>query len=176
MANHGYINTTSCTCWDVDAYNCAGIAETDLDNGVMVVLGNINRDSTTKKVKGYEFNVAAATDAATSVWVVATPEVGDTLEMQLLADPRQFYNLAGKPMSIKYLQPKVDCIEVNAEAFGNSTLPTTSQGFVSIGTGGKLVAATTAPATGAYFSVVGFNTISAGMGKFATVILRTERN
>lgn len=174
MANHGYINTTSCTCWDVDAYNCAGIAETDLDNGVMVTLGNINRDSTTKKVKGYEFNVAPATDAATSVWAVATPEVGETLEMQLLADPRKFYNLAGKPMSLKYLQPKVDCIEVNAEAFASGALPTT-QGFVTIDDG-KLVAAVSAPATAAYFSVVGFNTISAGMGKFATVILRTERN
>lgn len=176
MANHGYINTTSCTCWDVDAYNCAGVAATDLDNGVMVTLGNINRDSTSKKVKGYEFTVAAATDEATSVWVVATPEVGTSFDMQLLADPRVFYNKAGMPMSLKYLQPKVDCIEVNAEAFANSTLPTTSQGFVTIGTGGKLVAATSAPATAAYFSVVGFNAISAGMSKFATVILRTERN
>ena len=175
MANHGYINTTSCTCWDVDAYNCAGVAAADLDNGVMVTLGDINRDSTSKKVKGYEFSVAAATDAATSVWVIASPEVGDTLEMQLLADPRVFYNKAGKPMSIKYLQPKVDCIEVNAEAFANSTLPTTSQGYVTIDDG-KLVAATSAPATAAYFSVVGFNTISVGMVSFPTVILRTERN
>ena len=51
MANHGYINTTSCTCWDVDAYNCAGVAAADLDNGVMVTLGDINRDYS-KKVKG----------------------------------------------------------------------------------------------------------------------------
>lgn len=174
--NHGYINTTHCSCWDIDAYNCAGIATTDIDNGVLVTLGTINRDTTTLKVKGYEFNVTPAGATSTSVWVVDSPEVGTTLEMQLLADPRNFYNPAGVPMSIKYLTPKVDCIEVTAECFTDKTLPTSAKTFVEIGAGGKLTAAASAPASGAYFSLVGLKTITFGMEEVPTAVLRIERN
>lgn len=177
MAIHGYINTTHCSCWDIDAYNCAGVYSTaDLDNGVMVALKNINRDSTSLKVKGYEFEVQPAEVTSTGVWVVNTPEVGSTLEMQLLADPRTFYNAKGQPMSLKYLAPKVDVIEVTAECFTDTTLPTSAKAFVEIGAGGKLTAVAAAPASGAYFSLVGLKTITIGMKEVPTAILRVERN
>lgn len=174
---HGYINTTHCTCWDVDAYNCAGIAATDLDNGVMVALTNMARDVTSLEIEGYQFDVATADDTSANVWVIDSPEVGTTLSQQLLADPREFYNAAGTGLSLKYLAPKVDCIEVINTCFANNTLPTTTQTVVTIGAGGKLVAGTTAPAAPAtYFSVVGFHTITIGMVEVPSVVLRTERN
>ena len=177
MANtHGYVNSTHCAFWDIDAYNCAGVAAVDLDNGTLVTLGTINRDTTSLKVKGYEFNITPAEATSTSVWLVESPEVGTTIEMQMLADPRNFYTPAGVPTSIKYLTPKVDCLEVTAECFTDKTLPTSTKAFVSIGTGGKLTAVAAAPANGIYFSLVGLKTMTFGMEEVPTAVIRVERN
>lgn len=177
MANtHGYVSTTSCECWDVDALNRCGVyAAADLDNGTMVVCGAPNVDSD-KNIKGYEFPVTLPTANAQHLWIVNTPEVGASLEMQLMSDPRYFYNEAGKPMSIKYLKPVVDCIEVNAHCFANNTLPTTAQGFVSVDTAGKLVAANSAPQNGTYFSVLGFKDVAVGSSAMRVAVLQCERN
>lgn len=178
MSNtHGYVSTTSCECWNIDALNRAAVyAAGDLDNGVMVVCGKPNRDSSTQMLKGYEFPVTLPTANATHLWIVNTPEVGDTFDMQLMADPRHFYNEAGKPMSIKYLKPVVDCIEADANCFANSTLPTTSQGFVTVNTDGKFVAANSAPDNGTYFSVLAFKENAVGKDAMKVVILQCERN
>ena len=109
--------------------------------------------------------------------MVNTPEVGTTLEQQMMSDPRYFYNAKGRPMSLKFLNPKTDIIEVDAHCFASGSLPTTEQGFATIGAGGKLVAATVAPAAGkTYFSVVGFNTVAVGMEQMKTVLLQCEAN
>ena len=112
------------------------------------------------------------------MWLVATPEVGTTLEQQMMSDPRYFYNVKGRPMSLKFLNPKTDIIEVDANCFASKTLPTSQQGFATIGTGGKLVAANSAPEGGGktYFSVVGFNTVAVGMEQMKTVLLQCEAN
>ena len=177
MANHGYINTTSCACWDVDSYNRCAVYTADVDNGVFVELGAPNVDSS-KNINGYEFPVSKlADDASEHVWVVATPEVGQTYEMQLLSDPRAFYNVANKPMSVKYLVPKADCIEVNAEAFASKALPTSSQTVVTIGANGKLVAGTSAPDDGAFYcSVLGFKKVAVGAELMPVVVLQVEAN
>ena len=48
---------------------------------------------------------------------------------------------------------------------------------MTIGEGGKLVAASVAPAAGkTYFSVVGFNTVAVGMEQMKTVLLQCEAN
>lgn len=174
---HGYISTMRCACVDVDAYNRAGVYATGaLDNGVFVTLTGINKDSS-NLVQGFEYNVAPASSTSYGCWVVNTPEVGSTIEMQMMSDPRYFYNEAGRPMSLKYLNPKTDIIEVDANCFANATLPTT-QGYVTIGAGGKLVAANSAPEGGGktYFSVVGFNNVAVGMGQMKTVLLQCEAN
>ena len=94
----------------------------------------------------------------------------------MMSDPRYFYNAQGRPMSLKFLNPKTDIIEVDANCFVSKALPTT-EGFVTIGEGGKLVATGSAPAAGkTYFSVVGFNTVAVGMEQMKTVLLQCEAN
>ena len=181
MANnvHGYVSTMRASCENVDAFNRVGIYSTgDLDNGVFVTLTGINKGSSDKVVKGFEYTVAPASDASSGVWLVATPEVGTTLEQQMMSDPRYFYNVQGRPMSLKFLNPKTDIIEVDAHCFASGSLPTTTEGFVTIGEGGKLVAAGSAPVGGGktYFSVVGFNTVAVGMEQMKTVLLQCEDN
>ena len=179
MANnvHGYVSTMRASCENIDAFNRVGIYSTgDLDNGVFVTLTGINKGSSDKVVKGFEYTVAPASDASSGVWLVATPEVGTTLEQQMMSDPRYFYNAKGRPMSLKFLNPKTDIIEVDANCFASKALPTT-EGFVTIGEGGKLVAASVAPGAGkTYFSVVGFNTVAVGMEQMKTVLLQCEAN
>ena len=177
MANtHSYVSTMRCACENVDAFNRVGIYSTgDLDNGVFVTLTGINKGSG-NAVKSFEYTVAPASATSTGVWLVATPEVGTTLEQQMMSDPRYFYNAKGRPMSLKFLNPKTDIIEVDAHCFASGSLPTT-EGFATIGTGGKLVAANSAPAAGkTYFSVVGFNTVAVGMEQMKTVLLQCEAN
>ena len=177
MANtHSYVSTMRCACENVDAFNRVGIyADGDLDNGVFVTLTGINK-GTDKMVKGFEYTVAPASATSYGVWMVNTPEVGTTLEQQMLSDPRYFYNAKGRPMSLKFLNPKTDIIEVNAGAFVSGTLPTT-EGYATIGTGGKLVASASAADAGkTYFSVVGFNTVAVGMEQMKTVLLQCEAN
>ena len=179
MANnvHGYVSTMRCTCENVDAFNRVGIYSTgDLDNGVFVTLTGINK-GTGNAVKGFEYNVAPATSTSYGVWLVATPEVGTTLEQQMMSDPRYFYNVQGRPMSLKFLNPKTDIIEVDANCFASKTLPNT-EGYVTIGANGKLVASASAPEGSGktYFSVVGFNTVAVGMEQMKTVLLQCEAN
>ena len=177
MANtHSYVSTMRCACENVDAFNRVGIyADGDLDNGVFVTLTGINKGSN-KVVKGFEYTVAPASATSYGVWLVNTPEVGTTLEQQMMSDPRYFYNAKGRPMSLKFLNPKTDIIEVDAHCFASGSLPTT-EGYVTIGTGGKLVAAGSAPSAGkTYFSVVGFNTVAVGMEQMKTVLLQCEAN
>lgn len=177
MANHGYINTTSCACWDVDSYNRCAVHTADVDNGVFVELGAPNVDSA-KSINGYEFPVSKLADAnSTKVWVVATPEVGQTIDMQVYADPRHFYNQAKKPMSVKYLVPHADCIEVNAEAFASAALPTSTDTVVTIGANGKLVAGTSAPTGGKFYcSVLGFKKVAVGSELMPVVVLEVQAN
>ena len=178
MANtHSYVSTMRCTCENVDAFNRVGIySDGDLDNGVFVTLTGINK-GTGNAVKGFEYTVAPASSTSYGVWLVATPEVGTTLEQQMMSDPRYFYNVQGRPMSLKFLNPKTDIIEVDANCFASKTLPTT-EGYVTIGANGKLVASASAPEGGGktYISVVGFNTVAVGMEQMKTVLLQCEAN
>ena len=94
----------------------------------------------------------------------------------MMSDPRYFYNAKGRPMSLKFLNPKTDIIEVDAHCFASGSLPTT-EGYVTIGAGGKLVASGSAADAGkTYFSVVGFNTVAVGMEQMKTVLLQCEAN
>ena len=177
MANtHGYVSTMRCACENVDAFNRVGIYSTgDLDNGVFVTLTGINKGND-KVVKGFEYTVAPASATSYGVWLVNTPEVGTTLEQQMMSDPRYFYNAKGRPMSLKFLNPKTDIIEVDAHCFASGALPTT-EGYVTIGANGKLVAGSAPEGAGkTYFSVVGFNTVAVGMEQMKTVLLQCEAN
>ena len=107
--------------------------------------------------------------------MVATPEVGTTPEQQMMSDPRYFYNAAGRPLSLKRLNPKTDIIEVDANCFVSGALPTTET-VVGIGAGGKLTASSQAITGKPSFSVVGFNNVAVGGGVMRTVLLQCEAN
>ena len=176
--NHGYCSLIRATAWDVDSNKLVGIATTDMDNGTFVVLGNMNVDGQ-KNINGFEYNVTPATATSTSVWVVRTPEAGtDILEVQLYDDPRYFYNKAGKPMSLAYMNPHVDHIEVDKNCFTANFDPDTVSGatMAQLDTNGKLKAVSAAPASGAYFTIVGKHSIAVGQELVPTWVLRCERN
>lgn len=176
---HGYVNTTKMCAENIDAMNCAGIYSTgDLDNGVVVTLTSMNTNSATLAIQGYEYTVTPATSATVGdVWIVASPEVGSTIDQQILSDPRYFYNAQGLPMSLKYLVDGVDCIEVTAECFTNTTLPATGSTYVVIGTGGKFTAQASAPTTinQPYFTLEGLHTVTIGATEVPTAVLRFHR-
>lgn len=171
---HAICNTMSCGCWNSDAQKICGIAETDLENGTFVVLGDMALNDDVPG--GFEYNVEVASDADSAVWVVRTPEVGDTIEMQMSNDPRNFYNKAGKGLSLCYMNPNYDHIEVDALAFVAEELPDVDA-YCGIA-GGKLVVLDsgdeeTAPVV---FKVVALHQISIGAETVPTVILRCENN
>ena len=176
--NHGYCSLIRATAWDVDSNKLVGIATTDMDNGTFVTLTSMNVDAQ-KNINGFEYNVAAAGATSTSVWVVRTPEAGtDMLEVQLYDDPRYFYNKAGKPMSLAYMNPHVDHIEVDKNCFTANFDPATVSDatMAQLDANGKLKAVSAAPASGAYFTIVGKHSIAVGQELVPTWVLRCERN
>lgn len=181
---HGYINTTKMCAENVDAMNCAGVyASGDVDNGTIVVLSAMNTvPSGTNQgyIEGYEHTVTLATqNQAGDVWVVASPEVGTTIDQQILSDPRYFYNEAGRPMSLKYLVDGVDCIEVTKECFTSTTLPDgKTNKYATIAANGQLAAAASAPSGTVgvgYFTLEGLHTVTIGATEVPTAVLRYHR-
>lgn len=178
MAFHGIVNTTNMMCWDVDALNMVGIyATADLDNGTLVTLDKIAKTED-GDITGYQYEIKPAAANAVNVWLVATPEVGKTLDMQIHDDIRYFYNKAGLPMDIKGVVAGFDCYEVDASAFANGTLPTKAQigQLCGVAEGGKLAAAGAAVASGATFRVEGLHSITCGADEVKTVVLRCMKN
>lgn len=170
MANntHGVVHTTHCACWDVDAYNYAGIAETDIDNGTFVVLGDIK--NTDNVIDEYTFEVAVdANGTSTIKYIVDSPVVGSTLEMQLYGDPRYFYNVAGRPMSVKQIVVG-DEIELIGENFTTGAAPTDQPTYTlaSIGATGKLQMVQQSGA----FKLLGKKTISIGQELVPSYVFR----
>lgn len=176
---HGYVSTMRAACENVDSYNRVGIYSTgDIDNGVFVTLGDIFKGSD-GIVTEFDYVVTPASDSTTgSVWLINTPETGSTIEQQMMSDPRYFYNEKGRPLSLKYLVPKVDIIEVDANCFTDGTMPdSTTNKFATIGANGKLTAAAAAATGGKpYFSFVGFNEVAVGNGVMKTALLQCEAN
>ena len=178
MALHTICNTTNMMCWDVDALNMVGInATTDIDNGTLVTLTKIAKTDA-GDITGYQYEVAPAAANAVNVWLVATPEIGKTLEMQVHDDIRYFYNKAGLPMDIKGIVAGFDCFEVDATAFANGTLPTNSQigQFCAVANNGKFAAPAASVTSGATFRVEGLHTITCGADEVKTAVLRCMKN
>ena len=176
MANtHSFVIRTLANYTD-DALNCAGVCSAnDLDNGQFVTRGALGLAST----GGYEFAITLPSANAEDLWLVESPVVGNTVEMQAMDDPRYFYNPQGKPCSIKGIRAKYDFIEVPASAFAASYDPDTvgdSAVYASVNTSGRLVAVTSAPANGTYFSIGATHTVDIGGEIVKTWILKCEKN
>lgn len=178
---HAIFNASKMVSANVDANVLAGICKTaDLDNGTLVTLGKMNYDTTTGKVKGFEYDVTPATAAADGLWIVDAPEVGYTPEMQIYNDPRYFYNEQGRAFTIRALNAGVDVFELSAAAFEDATLPTADkigQYVQSVANGkfGKTPVAV-APSTGAYFRIEALSDITVGFEQVPGVILRCMAN
>ena len=178
MALHTICNTTNMMCTNVDALNMVGInATTDIDNGTLVTLTKIAKTEA-GDITGYQYEVAPAAANSVNVWLVATPEIGKTLEMQVHDDIRYFYNKAGLPMDIKGIVAGFDCFEVDATAFANGTLPTNSQigQLCAVATNGKFAAPAASVTSGATFRVEGLHTITCGADEVKTAVLRCMKN
>lgn len=171
MANtHLFVNTMKCVCWDVDAYNCAGVGEVDIDNGTLVTRGAMGLAQ--DNPGGFEFAVSLPAANAEHLWIVDTPEVGANIEMQMMDDPRYFYNVAGRPMSLRYLVPEVDFIEIPQTALEDGEVG----GYAKVTTSGLYAAAAEAPANGTYFLVAAEHSITIGLEVVPTFILQVKKN
>lgn len=171
MANtHLFVNTMKCTCWDVDAYNCAGIGEVDIDNGTLVTRGAMAIEDVTPG--GFEFHVALPAANAEHLWIVDTPEVGANIEMQMMDDPRCFYNVAGRPMSLRYLVPEVDFIEIPQSAITGGAV----EKYATVTTSGLYAVANSAPDNGTYFYIAAEHSVSIGLEVVPTFILQVKKN
>lgn len=171
MANtHLFVNTMKCTCWDVDAYNCAGIAEVDIDNGTLVTRGAMAIEDVAPG--GFEFHVSLPASNAEHLWIVDTPEVGANIEMQMMDDPRYFYNVAGRPMSLRYLVPEVDFIEIPQSAIAGGAV----EKYATVTTSGLYAVANSAPDNGTYFYIAAEHSISIGLEVVPTFILQVKKN
>lgn len=169
---HGVIHTTYCACWNVDSLNYSGVAEKDLDNGTFVTLGDIM--NTEGVINEYTFKVAEAADATGKfVYVVDSPVVGSTLEMQLTSDPRAFYNVAGRPMSVKQLVAG-DEIEVIGLNFvtGNTPADKTTFKGATIENGQLKMVDATVTSNNAIFTLLGSKTIAVKHELVPSYVLR----
>ena len=169
MANkHGVVITTHCAAWNVDAFNYAGIATTDLDNGTFVALGDLQK--TEGVIDEYTFTVTPDANGESKYkYIVASPTVGATLAMQLTGDPREFYNEANRPLSVKRIV-EGDCIEVIGTNFEDGSAPTdqTSYTTAGIGANGKL----SMVASGGAFKLLGTKTIAIGQELVPSYVLQ----
>lgn len=173
---HGIVNTTAMACTNVDALNLVGLFTADVDNGTLVTLKKM-RQAANGQITGYEYDVDLAAANATGVYIVATPEVGKTLEQQVHDDIRTFYNVKGLPFDIKGIVVG-DFIEVDALAFTGGALPAVAEvgQFCGVAASGKFAAPAASVDTGASFRVEGLHSITCGKDEVATVILRCVRN
>lgn len=175
MNNHSFVIRTLDD-WQNDAINCAGICkDNDLDNGQFVTRGALGL----KTDGGYEFACTLPADNATDLWLVEKPAVGTTVEQQEMSDPRYFYNPKGSAFSIKGLTAGRTFIEVPASAFAANKDPKTvgdTAKFASVDITGRLVAVTTAPASGTYFSIEATHTVDIGIEAVPTWILKCVHN
>ena len=179
---HAVVNLMHCAAWDVDAYNIAGVCESDVDNGTLLSVGGITTSTSTAAgaVTDFQYSVAAPSANATGLWIAKTPVPGTYtgLDAHVFADPRYFYNEAGQPISLAYLVPGVDVIEVTGAAFASGSAPTDqpTYTFASVNTSGKLVIAQSAPASGTYFALLGTHYIDCGQDIVTTYVLKCVRN
>lgn len=162
---HTIVNGMHCAYMNVDAYNFCGIAETDIDNGTILTLGDMKLKDATG---GFEFAVSAAKVSDSGEFIAITPEVGYGLEAQIYADPRYFTNKAGKPISVKRLV-KGDSIEITVDGF--TATPGDSDTYATVGANGKFTSGTTASAP---FKILATHNMDVGSEIVKTWILMKQ--
>lgn len=175
MAIHTIFNATSCMFTDNDALVHSGINSTaDMDVGTLVTRGGFQLDSS-NNITDYTFSLTLPEANATGLYIVKNPAVGTGVD-NIYDDPRQYYVKAGEPASIGLLIPGADFIEVSVQAFAGATAPTTTNKYCSVNTSGKLVAASSAPDLGTFFTFEGVHFFDVGGTTVTSYVLSCTRN
>ena len=132
MAKHGYIIEAQIAAKDVDALNKSAVATVDVDGGDVVALGGLNADGL--------FVATKLTDGTGgNVWMAYNPsehftKVGDNVFAGLTVDPRDYTNLADRPMDV--FKPQVgDIVTLLGTNLKAGETPTTGS-FLEIGANG----------------------------------------
>lgn len=175
---HAIVNTMHCAATNVDAYNISGVCATnDVDNGTLLSVGDIT--NTSGAITDFQYNVTLPEANATNLWIAKTPVPGTFLglDVHVYSDPRYFYNQQGQPISLAYLVPNVDVIEVTAAAFASGSAPTDqpSYKFATVNTSGQLVIANAA-GTGTSFALLGTHYIDCGQDIVTSYVLKCIKN
>lgn len=175
---HAVVNLMHCAAWNVDAYNITGICSTnDVDNGTLLSVGAIA--NTSGAITGFQYTATLPQTNATGLWIAKTPVPGTFtgLDAHVYSDPRYFYNEQGQPISLAYLVPNVDVIEVTAAAFASGSEPSTqpSYNYATVNASGELVIAN-AVGTGTTFSLLGTHYIDCGQELVPTYVLKCVKN
>lgn len=132
MAKHGYMIEAQIAAKDVDALNKSAVATADVDGGMVVKLGGLNAD-------GLFVATKATTGEGGNVWMAYNPsehytKVGDNVFAGLSLDPRDFTNLANRPMDV-FSPQKGDIVTLTAGNIKEGE--TVAQGsFLEIGANG----------------------------------------
>lgn len=134
MATHGVFVASRMQSQNVDALNRNAVAESDLDNGMAVILGELSEDADKSQV----FKATLPTGATDKgVWIVdepAKPNAYDELGGEYsvgIKDPRKFYIPAGKVFAVR--KPQVgDIFKISADMISES-----ANNFINVTSTGK---------------------------------------
>lgn len=162
MANNVVIKR-SVAATNIDSYNRSAVATTDVPNGSVFSLKT--KDSTNELL----YTAVAPKANEKGLWMATSPEViyvdkahGGSV------DPRDFVNIAGRPIDATYLVP-TDIIEMTGEGItGISTAV-----YLVADTSMTLKAAATAPTAGLALRKVGTGTLKVGDGAIAPAVVPT---
>lgn len=170
MAFNAYVNTARCMAMDVDALTATGInTTTAIQNGYFVTLGDYQ--NSTGKINEFVYSVTLAAAETMGNWLVRTPEVGTTIDLQMTNDPRLFINAVGQPMQLVRPMAGIDEIEVTVEALDQAA----AKGDYYTLVAGKLTKGSVAT-DATCFLCLGTHSINIGGTEVTTYVFRCVAN
>jgi len=163
---------SSISAMNVDAYTRSVISKDNVDiaNGTPLVMGKLSTEA--GKTHCAEVEVANAPKAG--IWMAYSPEVtqtvtGEYVFKNVMADPREFTNVAGQSFDAFFVTPQVDIIQVTAEFFANGASPADVTGATVVEMNASGEFAALAEATDAYtgckFEIMDTDVIHIATGK-----------
>ncbi len=159
MAKHGVFIASRMQSQNIDALNRNAVSESNLDNGMAVILGDLSSETDKSQV----FIATLPTDATVKgLWIVdepAKPNAYDELGGEYsvgIKDPRKFYIPSGKVFAVR--KPQVgDIFKISADMISGD-----ANSFINVANTGKYVFAE-AQGTGFTAKVIENSYISIGI-------------
>jgi len=159
MAEHGVFIASRMQSQNVDALNRNAVSESNLDNGMAVILGELSNETDKSQV----FVATLPTDAtAKGLWIVdepAKPNAYDELGGEYsvgIKDPRKFYIPAGKVFAVR--KPQVgDIFKISANMISGD-----ANSYINVANTGKYAFAE-AQGTGFVAKIIENSYISIGV-------------